>query len=57
MKQVEPIEFLVPTIALDRRLGRKSLGLLGAVLDQLAADTGLDEESLAHEIGGHRGSK
>ena len=57
MKQDEPIEFLVPTIALDRRLGRKSLGLLGAVLDQLAADTGLDEESLAHEIGGHRGSK
>ena len=45
-----PIGFFVPINATDRRAGRDALGRLGAVVDEVTARTGLDEEDLVREI-------
>lgn len=46
----QPIGFYVPIAATDRAAGREALGRLGALLDDLAASTGLDEDALANEL-------
>lgn len=50
----KPIGFFIPVVAKDRQTGRAALGRLGRVVEDLLAETGLDEEALAHEIGGSR---
>jgi antitoxin (DNA-binding transcriptional repressor) of toxin-antitoxin stability system len=50
----KPIGFFVPVAATDRRAGREALGRLGRVVEDLIAETGVDEEDLAREIGGAR---
>lgn len=50
----KPIGFFVPVAATDRRAGRAALGRLGRVVEDLIAETGVDEEDLAREIGGGR---
>lgn len=46
----EPIGFYVPIAAKDRRSGRKALGRLGAIVDDLIARSGVDEDQLVREI-------
>lgn len=52
----KPIGFFVPISATDRRAGRKALGRLGDVVEELLVTTGLDEEELVREVsaGRHR---
>lgn len=50
----KPIGFFIPVVATDRQAGRAALGRLGRVVEDLVAETGLDEEELAREIGGSR---
>jgi len=49
-----PIGFFVPVAAVDRRAGRESLGALGAVVEQVLEQTGIDEDTLVREITGRR---
>ena len=46
----EPIGFYVPIDAVDRRRGRRALGRLGQVVDEVLAQAGIDEEELVREI-------
>jgi antitoxin (DNA-binding transcriptional repressor) of toxin-antitoxin stability system len=46
----EPIGFFVPITAKDRRAGRKALGRLAGLVDDLGNRTGLDEDELVREI-------
>ena len=47
----EPIGFFVPITAKDRRAGRKALGRLGGLVDDVVTRVlGLDEEELVEEI-------
>ena len=46
----EPIGFFVPINAKDRRHGRRALGRLGKLVDDVAARSGLDEDALVEEI-------
>jgi len=46
----EPIGFFVPISAKDRRAGRDALGRLGALVDDIIAGSGLDEDDLVCEI-------
>jgi len=46
----EPIGFFVPISAKDRRAGRKALGRLGDAVENLLAETGLDEDELVSEV-------
>jgi len=46
----EPIGFFVPISAKDRRAGRDALGRLGALVDDIIAGSGLDEDDLVREI-------
>ncbi len=50
----KPVGFFIPVVAKDRQAGRAALGRLGRVVEDLVAETGLDEEELAREIGGSR---
>lgn len=47
----EPIGFYVPITAKDRKAGRKSLGRLGAAIDAVLTEAGLDEDELVDEVG------
>ena len=49
-----PIGFFVPVVATDRHAGRDALGALGAVVEQVLEQTGIDEEALVREITGKR---
>ena len=49
-----PIGFFVPVVATDRRAGREALGALGAVVEQVLEQTGIDEDTLVREITGRR---
>jgi antitoxin (DNA-binding transcriptional repressor) of toxin-antitoxin stability system len=53
----EPIGFFVPISAKDRRAGRAALGRLGALVDEMLASTGLDEDALAREVSGRRSTR
>lgn len=46
----EPIGFFVPITAKDRKAGRKALGRLGRVVDDLLASAGVSEDELVHEV-------
>jgi hypothetical protein len=46
----EPIGFYVPIVAKDRRAGREALGRLGAIVGDVTALTGVDEDELVREI-------
>ncbi|MGD9999689.1 MAG: type II toxin-antitoxin system Phd/YefM family antitoxin [Ilumatobacteraceae bacterium] len=46
----EPIGFYVPIAAKDRRAGREVLGRLGAIVDDVIARSGIDEDELVREI-------
>ena len=46
----QPIGFFVPITAKDRRAGRDALGRLGALVDDIIAGSGLDEDDLVREI-------
>ena len=46
----EPIGFYVPIAAKDRRAGRKALGRLGTIVDDVIARTGIDEDELVREV-------
>ena len=46
----EPIGFFVPITAKDRRAGRKALGRLGRLVDDVVTRSGLDEDDLVQEI-------
>lgn len=46
----EPIGFYVPIAAKDRRAGRKALGRLGSLVDDVLAHAGIDEEELVREV-------
>ncbi len=50
----KPIGFFVPISAKDRRAGREALGRLGALVDEVLHETGLDEEELVREFSGGR---
>ena len=50
----EPIGFFVPITAKDRRSGRKALGRLGEVVDDVLRAAGIAEEELVHEVYGGR---
>ncbi len=50
----EPIGFFVPITAKDRRAGRKVLGRLGGLVDDIVARSGLDEDELVQEIAPRR---
>ena len=50
----EPVGFYVPITATDRPAGRAALGRLDALVNDLAAQTGLDEDDLVREIGTKR---
>jgi hypothetical protein len=52
-----PIGFFVPVNAKDRRAGRKALGRLGGLLDDVMVGTDLDEDELVREIAGGRRSR
>jgi antitoxin (DNA-binding transcriptional repressor) of toxin-antitoxin stability system len=47
----EPIGFYVPITAKDRKAGRKTLGRLGAAVENLLAAAGVGEDELADEVG------
>lgn len=46
----EPIGFFVPITAKDRRVGRKALGRLAGLVDDIVTRSGLDEDELVQEI-------
>ena len=46
----EPIGFFVPITAKDRRTGRKALGRLGRLVDDIVTRSGLDEDELVQEV-------
>lgn len=46
----QPIGFFVPIVAHDRRAGKQALGRLGTIVDDLLAQTGLDETELVTEL-------
>ena len=46
----EPIGFFVPIAAIDRQAGRKALGRLAGLVDDVITRSGLDEDELVHEI-------
>ena len=46
----EPIGFYVPITAKDRRAGRKALGRLGSIVDDILAKSGVDEDELVREV-------
>jgi antitoxin (DNA-binding transcriptional repressor) of toxin-antitoxin stability system len=46
----EPIGFYVPIAAKDRRTGRKALGRLSELVDDVIARAGIDEGELVHEV-------
>jgi antitoxin (DNA-binding transcriptional repressor) of toxin-antitoxin stability system len=46
----QPIGFYVPIDAADRRRGRRALGRLGKVVDEVLAQAGIDEEELVREV-------
>ena len=46
----EPIGFFVPITAKDRRAGRKALGRLAGLVDDVVTRSGLDEDDLVQEI-------
>ena len=48
----QPIGFFVSVTAEDRRQGRAALGRLGKAVDDVVAETGLDEDELVGEIAG-----
>ena len=50
----EPIGFFVPITAKDRRAGRKALGRLGGLVDDVIARSDLDEDELVQEISPRR---
>lgn len=50
----EPIGFFVPITAKDRRAGRKALGRLVDVVDDVLREAGVDEDELVHEVLGGR---
>ena len=50
----EPIGFFVPIAAKDRRAGREALGRLGALVDNVAARSGLDEDDIVREVSAKR---
>lgn len=50
----EPIGFFVPIAAKDRRAGRKALGRLGGVVDDVLRSAGIDEDELVREVSGGR---
>ena len=47
-----PIGFFVPVTAQDRKAGQAALGRLGRFVDELLADSGVEEEELATELSG-----
>lgn len=49
-----PIGFFVPVEATDRRAGRRALGRLGHVVDEVLDETGLDEDALVDEVTSER---
>lgn len=46
----EPIGFFVPITAKDRKAGRKTLGRLGAAVENLLATAEVSEDDLVHEV-------
>lgn len=50
----QPIGFFVPITAKDRRRGRKALGRLGDVVDDVLRAAGIDEDELVREVSGGR---
>jgi len=50
----EPIGFFVPIAAKDRRAGRKALGRLSGVVDDVLRSAGIDEDELVREVSGGR---
>lgn len=50
----KPIGFFVPVDAKDRKRGRAALGRLGRAVDEVLAETALDEEKFAEELSGKR---
>ena len=50
----EPIGFFVPITAKDRRSGRKALGRLGDIVDEVLLAAGIDEDELVREVVGVR---
>lgn len=50
----EPIGFFVPITAKDRRAGRKALGRLGDIVEDVLRTAGIDEEELVREVVGVR---
>ncbi|MFM2070445.1 MAG: hypothetical protein RLZZ623_708 [Actinomycetota bacterium] len=46
----EPIGFFVPIAAKDRQAGRKALGRLAGLVDDVITRSGLDEDELVREI-------
>jgi antitoxin (DNA-binding transcriptional repressor) of toxin-antitoxin stability system len=48
----KPIGFFVPVEAKDRKRGRAALGRLGRAVEEVLAETGLDEDQLAEELTG-----
>ncbi len=53
----EPIGFYVPIAAKDRAAGRAALGRLGALVDEVLADTDIDEDDLVREVTARRRSR
>lgn len=51
-----PIGFFVPIDAKDRAAGREALGRLGAAVETILEQAGIDEEQLAHEVSVRRRS-
>jgi antitoxin (DNA-binding transcriptional repressor) of toxin-antitoxin stability system len=50
----KPIGFFVPIDAKDRTRGRAALGRLGRVVEDVLAETGLDEDQVTDELTGDR---
>lgn len=46
----EPIGFLVPVAAKDRKAGRKALGRLGTAVDKALSEAGASEDELVDEV-------
>lgn len=46
----EAVGFFVPIEAKDRQAGRAAMGRLAALIDEVLATTGLDEEDLAQAL-------
>lgn len=50
----KPIGFFVPVEAKDRQRGRAALGRLGAAIESVLADAGIDDDALVRELTGKR---